>query len=580
MTSMRTKEERVCNLGQFLTPANSCDRPAAGKWGALPYESEVGNGTLIFCSNGQPEVSSVHIPLNVSGEYTIFLGIYSGHTPSSFWAFSPQWGGKGGQVLLRAKLTQDPVFDTLSDEHYGPKSGLVKEKNVDPLHDILEVRWKTAHVHGGEKLIVANLPHEAFAGTLAVLAYVRLVPAESEDKASCRRSIALFDSSFWGGWPRNKGELQELLEPFRDSDFRVMCWETVKGENCYYPTEIGRVLPPCENSWFYPNYIPRDLRQLMAQADPLELIPRCVHDLGLEFYASLRFMGTRFPFSFFTWPGDGGFFFENRQFWTRDETGSAMPHFSLAYSPVRQLFLDLFQEQLTRYDLDGVNILYNRSYPFVLFEEPVIQSFQKQYGQDPRILDRMDERLWRHRAGYVTEFMRDLRSLVDTVGSRRGKRLGVSAVVMNSPRQSLYFGLDVEAWIRQGLVDRLIIHPCFSAEAFDGTWITPENVAQYRCLAEGFAVDICPDLYPRHLPPETMIPRILDYYGAGAAGISFWDTYSRFWRKSEWSILRRAGNRELLERWATRPPVFWRKVEMKSFAGVSLDRRYGAQTHG
>ena len=88
------------------------------------------------------------------------------------------------------------------------------------------------------------------------------------------------------------------------------------------------------------------------------------------------------------------------------------------------------------------------------------------------------------------------------------------------------------------------------------------------------------DLYPRRLPPEKIRQRVIEYYDAGADGISFWDTYARMWRKSEWSMIRIAGHREELRDWAKRASSFWRKVPIESICGISLDLRYGVQTHG
>jgi len=51
-------------------------------------------------------------------------------------------------------------------------------------------------------------------------------------------------------------------------------------------------------------------------------------------------------------------------------------------------------------------------------------------------------------------------------------------------------------------------------------------------------------------------------------GISFWDTYARMWRKSEWLMIRIAGHREELGDWAKRASSFWRKVPMESICGT------------
>lgn len=535
---------------------------------------------MIFTSNGVPGTQVVRVPLNVSGEFSIHLGIYFGAPPTQFWADGPHTATNGASVLLRARLSGDNSFDTIGDEYFGPKSGPVPERQVRWIYEIVEVHWKDASIRPGEELLIASHPHEAFAGSLATLAYVRLVPMQeiAAPRQPRRRLIAHFDSSLFGGYPRDEAEVRELLEPFRGSDVASLCWEMAKGDICYYPTTVGRVLPENNDPALYPNYIPRDLRLLLEHRNPLDLFPKVAHDMGLRFFSSFRFMGTRFPYSFYAWPGDGGAFFQHRQWWTIDANGWPMPHFSLAFEQVRRLFLNILAEQLA-HDIDGVNILFNRCYPFVLFEEPFVRSFQEQHGEDPRRVDRMDPRLWAQRATFVTEFMSGVRKLADDAGHKRGRRIEVSAIVMNSPRHCHFFGVDVAEWARRGLVDQLIVHPCFSSEAFEPHQVSPENIADWRKLLGG-AVRIYPDFYPRHQPAEQMLPRMLEYYRAGADGISLWDCYSRFWRKSEWSLTARAGDVEQLQRWRAPMPQFWRKLPLRSFAGVSLDPRYGSQTNG
>lgn len=571
----------ISSLGEFLSPSQRASRPTSGRWTSLQYETDEFPGSMIFTSNGVAGPQPVRIPLSVSGDYAIYLGIYFGSAPTQFWASGPHTVTHGAKVLLRVKLSADNSFDTVGDEYYGPKSGpMPQQRPVNWLHEIVEVHWKRANVRPGDDLLVASLPHEAFLGCLSTLAFVRLVPVhnDGERRDSRGRLIAHFDSSLFGGYPRDEAEVRELLEPLRGTDVGTLCWEMTKGDNCYYSTSIGRVLPAVDDPLVYPNYIPRDLRVLLECANPLEMFPRIAHDLGLRFFSSIRLMGTRFPYSFYTWHHDGGAFFEHRDWWTADTHGQPMPHFSLAFPQVRELFLDILAEQLA-YDIDGVNILFNRCYPFVLFEEPFVRSFRQQYGQDPRTLDAMDQKLWTHRASFVTEFMHGVRKLADRASMTRGRRVEVSTIVMNSPRHCLCFGLDVEEWVRLGLVDQLVIHPCFSSEAFEPHMVSPENVSEWRALL-GDSIRIYPDFYPRHLPPELMLPRMLQYYQAGADGISLWDCYSRFWRKSEWSLMSCGGDTELLDRWHRQMPEFRRTQRLRSYGGVSMDERYGAQTNG
>ncbi len=575
----------IADLSRFTKGQDSIisSTPTPGKWTLLPYKTSEFEGTLLFSSNGSgSSAGEFHIPLQYKGKYAVYVGTYYGHAPANFFLLTPHFGPTGGRLITRIKLSTGNAFDTVADEYYGPKSGPQPEKQINPLTDILEVKWREVELTGDESLIIANLPHPAFWGTIAGIAYIRLASIDglhqcSEDN---RRLIAMVDSSFWGGSPTSVQEVYDFLEPFRDSDFDAVCWEMVKGDESYYPSKFTRLITGMPDPMFAPNYLPTDLQKLLKEGNPLEIYINAAHQIGLKFFSSMRFMIARFPYSFTTWPYNPGFFLENRQFWVKDEYGNPMPHISLAYPEIRERIVSIFREQLEQYNIDGINILFNRSYPFVLYEEPVIESFKGKYREDPRDVDKMDERLWRCKAKYITQLMSDLRNLADEAGGKKDRKIELSAIVFNSPRQSFYFGLDIEEWCREKLVDRLIIHPCFSAEAFDGVWVTPEHIAEYSKLCKPAGVKLYADFYPRHLPPEKIIPKVMSYYQAGADGIGFWDCYSRFWRKSEWSVIKRAGDIELLTQWESKRPVFWRKVNMVSFADISLDTCYGSQTHG
>ncbi len=582
---MANKDELlICDFSQFAQEQEEgiADIPTVGKWTLLPYKTTNFSGSLIFSSNGQSSLCRFRIPLSCEGRYAIYLGTYYGHNPANFFAMMSHLGISGGRLITQIKLNTDAAFDTISDEYYGPKSGHQPEKQINPTRDILEVKWREAELTSDSYLIISNLPHRAFWGTVAGIAYIRLVRIEQTNdfKSENRRLVAMVDSSFFGGSPASKEQVDDFLMPFCESNFDAICWETVKGDECYYPSAIARMIVGMPDPTYTPNYLPDDLRKLMRQGDPLDIYVSAAHDIGLKFFSSMRFMLTRFPYAFTTWPDNPGFFLKNRQFWIKDETGQPMPHISLAFPEIRQRIVALFREQLERYDIDGINILFNRSYPFVLFEEPVLESFKHKYGQDARQVDRMDERLWRCKAEFISALISELRSLADEFSVRKNKKIEVCAIVFNSLRQSLYFGLDIEKWCQQHWVNRLIVHPCFSAEAFDGVWVKPEYISEYSSVCKSADVKLYADFYPRHLPPEKIIPKVIDYYTAGADGIGFWDCYSRFWRKSEWSVIKHAGDVDLLKRWNKQSPIFWRKVQMISFADISLDDRFGAQTHG
>ena len=78
----------------------------------------------------------------------------------------------------------------------------------------------------------------------------------------------------------------------------------------------------------------------------------------------------------------------------------------------------MFREWVDDYEADGVCIVFCRSWPYVLYEQPVLESFQRQNGVDMRDLDPFDERVLAHRATFLTQLLRETRQMLDEVGQK------------------------------------------------------------------------------------------------------------------------------------------------------------------
>jgi hypothetical protein len=273
--------------------------------------------------------------------------------------------------------------------------------------------------------------------------------------------------------------------------------------------------------------------------------------------------------------------------------GTATGQLSLASPEVRGRLTDVLREQVENYDIDGVYVKFNRSYPFVLFEEPARGDFIAKYGDDPAALNPRDERWIAHKATYVMGFVNGLRDMLDQVGDRKGRRLKLALHVMSCLRHNRFFGLDLEPAIRQGRIDYLLPHPTFSLEIAeleadeghgprntDHYSVTPERVAQFVRVAEGTGCGIYPDIFPRRMPADEFRKRAMAYYDVGADGMGFHDLYWRLHRKSEWAMLRRLGHRDELPAWRAQCEGFFRKRKLITMAGCSMDTRFNPGTCG
>ncbi len=103
-----------------------------------------------------------------------------------------------------------------------------------------------------------------------------------------------------------------------------------------------------------------------------------------------------------------------------------------AHDEVRQRRFDQIEECLERYNVDGLEIDFQR---FPMF-------FKN--GEEEQHLETM------------TAFVRRLRELTNRIGTERGRPMLLSVRVMAKPEQNRAVGLDVFHWAEEGLVDFLI----------------------------------------------------------------------------------------------------------------------------
>lgn len=282
----------------------------------------------------------------------------------------------------------------------------------------------------------------------ASVAYLRLVPLSDDRvgeiqrdgaRTDTKRLIAHDDSDYL-----DRG-IRESLELYRQTGFGRIYWEAAWGNRCLYPTKIGE--------------LGKDRRTAITKAfhsegvDALALAAECTQEVGIEIYPSIRVELFGFPP-----PRDeetATRFFRGHPEWRCvDKDATPIDRMSYAFPEVRNLIVSLLGE-MAEYQVDGIGLLYHRGPPYLLYEKPLVEGFQEEYGQAPRLLDQWDERWLDLRAGFMTRFMRELRKKLDEAGKRRGVRLRVGAVVPAEPAENRFCGLDVRTWAQEGLVDEL-----------------------------------------------------------------------------------------------------------------------------
>ena len=518
-------------------------------WQVVPYETGSFDGNMLI-AGPETEAPPVTLPLGVSGWHSIYLGLWSNWTDG----------------LARVKLSGDISFVKINRE--------TDEGKFADNYSLDERYWKTADL-SGQDLVFGQ--QSAGISQPAYIAYAKLVPLDDDEVArllvdrgegSNKRLICMNDgfSDFGRFRPTSREEIWEWLEPYRNTDFRKMFWcPGAGGDVLTYPSAIGSLTGSKTKDFprIHDRYIAESM-QILAGAgiDTVKTVVEYGHSAGLEVHISQRMEAFQCcpPFEdYFT----GDFYMQHPEWRCVDIDGREIARMSYAFPEVRELLLGVFRELATRYDIDGVNPIFNRGAPFLLYETPLVEGFRAETGLDATQLAEDDERYLRYRAGVMTEFMAELRKEMQEISAARGRPLEISAHVLNNAKTNLFYGLDVPAWVEQGLIDNLISYPWRDEEI---------DVDYFAQLTSSSSVQYYPEVMPRTMPPETFRIRALQNYAAGADGLCFWDTNGRHQRLMEWSMIRRLGHRDQLAEWNDGDGRLYRTVPLRSVGGYVLDK--------
>lgn len=544
----------------------------AGRWMRVPYEIEAGAGQMLFATREQapPEL---RIDLGVSGWHRIYLATFR------HFQFT--------ETLLLLKLASDPAFTRAAQEDFRRDKDLVAQEMIPGPMDLSEAYWRTADLQPGEQLVLHRPQHGWSANGLANIAYVRLVPlTEAEQKEAegravetdTRRLIANYDGGQHLQWAY--GSREEMVDEFHalaDSDFKMVLWGAARSFATFYPSKVADLITssPLLPGVFSAMWASCE-RARTSGFDALAAAVSCAHDVGIEIYPQLRMAGEKVPPIHKDAAGPGSFQTEHPQFRCRTIDGRTTRHLSHAFPEVRERYVALFREWVDGYNADGVNLLFNRSWPFVLSEEPVLASFREVHGEEMAGLPEDDERILRHRAGFVTETLRATRRMLDEVGAAKGSRLGLCCLVPSeipggAPdvgrfSHPLFHGLDVETWVREALVDHLVVNIQRVGDAAGED--AAATLRPYVELVAGTGTQVYADLYPRRQSADSMRIRALACYDAGVDGLCFWDCQKRALRLSGWAMHRQLGHKQSLREMKPFAEGLFRIVPLKTLDGL------------
>lgn len=257
---------------------------------------------------------------------------------------------------------------------------------------------------------------------------------------------------------RNEKGLAQIFDKIAQAGINTVFFETVNASYTIYPSKIAPQQNPLIRGW-----------------DPLAVAVKLAHERGIELHAwvwafaagnqrhnQLLGIQPEYPGPVLAahpdWAG-----YDNRG--QKIPPGQSKPFFDPAHPQVRQYLLSLYEEIVTRYQVDGLQLDYIR-YPF---QDPAAnrtygygkaarEQFQQLTGVDPVNISPKDSQLWQKWTVFRTEQINNFVTQVSQQLRQKRPNLILSVAVFPLPEQERIQKLQQnwEVWAKRGDVDLIV----------------------------------------------------------------------------------------------------------------------------
>jgi len=272
----------------------------------------------------------------------------------------------------------------------------------------------------------------------------------------------------------------------------------------YWEAAAGRYDKPMDYR------VGENTRLLVAQGmDPPAVLGRRARELGIEYYLSLRMNDAHFAYS-----KEGPDKSHTAgSFWRKFpeyRLGGSQDHyarhlFDYSHPAVRDFRLAYIEEACRKYPIDGFELDFMR-HPFF---------FPPEVAAD--------------RADVMTGFMRSVRQLLTAVGEEKKTPLPLQVLVPRTLEACRLVGIDLEAWVREGLVDAIVPKHFiqFNMEI---------PVESFQAAVQGTSVEVYPCIEQRgeagkgeawHVFPDEKFRAVAArYWQAGVGGLYLYNFFN------------------------------------------------------
>ncbi|MCP4642009.1 MAG: hypothetical protein GY851_16320 [bacterium] len=551
-TDIRITDLSVCQPAEALS-----DVMEQGHWQRIPYEADGFGGVMVGAWSfvHAPEIT---LPLNREGWHRVYIGYWN---PMFDWDDEP---------MMRVRFSDEAGFRLMR----GPGRADTFQATF-----LRETFYACADLTGRDLVFgKAN----GLKGQKAYYAYVRLVPMSAEDTEreqqdradrSTRRLTSVIDglSYFHWGEFQTKQDILSLVEAYRNSDIERVIWAVNYGERVNYPSRVpgavnvdrysrGGLARPGDGAAYIEGE--KHMHDALLAMQEQGIVPQRVaaehaRSMGIRFCGMMR-LGILGPIPHE--PEGERLLSKHPEYRQVLANGVAIEKASYAFPEVRQLMLDVLRESVTELGLDGMNLCFVRGPHLMQYEQPILDACRAKFDKDARELEYNDPALCEIRGDFMTEFLRDARRVLDEVGEVQGRKLELSIWAWPTTQTvwmggtPIQEGLDIKAWIAEGLLDDVIFQ-----EGVD-----PE--CQELCKEHGCTFT----LFTGYRQAKAMKPvTIATAYGAGVERFAWWDMDIRQITVTDWAWMRRVGHREEMFSWDGAPYEI-RSTRLRTVGGADV----------
>ena len=475
-----------------------------GKWQALPYRSKLYDGYLL--RTVYADAAPLRIPLGRTGWHALYLVIAH---------------ASGGDTHVEARLTGENEWRLIANSYcsYSPDESLATRGRLQ------EEPWLLADLTGRDlEVRFGGWNRGRNVGGHAALYAVRAVSLSAETAVTAathrHRPLVLFASD---------------RPPFFSDRFAAHEWDAVCFNNVGLGMPVGFSYPSTvlkssqADAWMLPSH----LKKFWGIHSGNDFLRQCIekaHQIGKRFWMTIRPQGWVHAIPPYDQLFRSSFFVSHPEYRCLEADGTPLSTLSVTFPAVRTQIQAIFEEALDR-GADGVTILFARGFALTRYEEPVRTRFRELYDLEAREIPDTDPRLRKVWAEFMTVWIRELRTMLDAKGSTAlVKRREL--IVQGGPclEWNLAYGIDIEAWAKEGLVDVVMPYPVHHHTDRIGDTLIQQpkgwlDIASYVRALKGTATKLIPSLGD-YMHPEslaTLRQRAHKYYEAGATGVCRWD---------------------------------------------------------